>query len=256
MSGMVRFIPNQRTKSILVVSPQQTYLTRAERWIRSLDAKAQGTEKQLFTYSVRNRPAAELVEIIESMFSIFAPQLRRRAAATSPRVTSRQRCNRLRPKQAEVAHPPSGSPLGRRPAPALRSEVGTPAHNPTRRRRARHSARRGSGDEERVRVSVDELEQHTPHPCLAPGLSARAADHPKPRHRSEPGDDRSDRSLKSLSPTTSSSGCGGIWTARSRATVSPVVAPSARSSRGSPTPWPRLTRRSHSMLSIRSPKST
>ena len=69
---MVRFIPNQRTKSILVVSPQQTYLTRAERWIRSLDAKAQGAEKQLYTYSVRNRPASELVEIIESMNAILS----------------------------------------------------------------------------------------------------------------------------------------------------------------------------------------
>ena len=69
MSSMVRFIPNLRTKSILVISPQQTYLTRAERWIRTLDAKAQGAEKQLFTYSVRNRAASELVEIIESMFS-------------------------------------------------------------------------------------------------------------------------------------------------------------------------------------------
>ena len=59
MSGMVRFIPNQRTKSILVISPQQTYLTRAE---RALDA---GSRKAVFTHSVRNRPAVELVEIIE-----------------------------------------------------------------------------------------------------------------------------------------------------------------------------------------------
>ena len=101
MSGMVRFIPNQRTKSILVVSPQQTYLTRAERWIRSLDAKAQGTEKQLFTYSVRNRPAAELVEIIESMFGSspraaspggrnVAPRYQQ-AAVQSPQVGSKQK---------------------------------------------------------------------------------------------------------------------------------------------------------------------
>ena len=140
MSGMVRFIPNQRTKSILVVSPQQTYLTRAERWIRSLDAKAQGTEKQLCRRArVQNRPASELVEIIKSMFGSSPRAASPGGLATSPRVTSRQRCNRHRWKQVEVAR--RLAPLGHRPAPALRLEEGTPAHNRTRRRRARHSAR-------------------------------------------------------------------------------------------------------------------
>ena len=135
MSGMVRFIPNQRTKSILVVSPQQTYLTRAERWIRSLDAKAQGVEKRLFTYNVRNRPAEELVEIVESMFS------------SSPRSTG-QRGHSVAPRQQQaVVKSPQveGSKGGAAPAAGAQADpwnvsLSTPS----------------SSEEDRVRVSVDE----------------------------------------------------------------------------------------------------
>jgi general secretion pathway protein D len=69
MAGMVRFIPNQRLKAILVISPQRAYLARAETWIRKFDAQAEGSEKQFFTYSVQNRRAQELVDVLQSMFS-------------------------------------------------------------------------------------------------------------------------------------------------------------------------------------------
>ena len=42
-----------RLGAILVISPQSQYLRRAENWVRRLDAQAQGSEKQLFTYSVQ-----------------------------------------------------------------------------------------------------------------------------------------------------------------------------------------------------------
>src|SRR5208283_414697 len=44
------------------------YLSRARAWIERLDARAQGTEKQFFTYRVQNRPAKELLEVLASMF--------------------------------------------------------------------------------------------------------------------------------------------------------------------------------------------
>jgi general secretion pathway protein D len=69
MAGMVQFLPNKRLGAILVISPQSQYLRRAETWIRRLDAQAQGSEKQLFTYSVQNRRAQELVDVLQSMFS-------------------------------------------------------------------------------------------------------------------------------------------------------------------------------------------
>lgn len=69
MKGMVQFLPNERLKSILVVSSQPAYLAKAEMWIKRLDSRAQGNDKQLFTYKVQNRPAKELVDIINDMFS-------------------------------------------------------------------------------------------------------------------------------------------------------------------------------------------
>jgi general secretion pathway protein D len=137
ISGMVRFIPNQRTKSILVVSPQQTYLTRAERWIRSLDAKAQGVEKRLFTYNVRNRPAEELVEIVESMFSSSPRNTGQRGRSVAPRQQ----------QQAAVKSPQGEGSKGGLPSPATGAQP-----DPWNVSLSTQS----SSEEDRVRVSVDE----------------------------------------------------------------------------------------------------
>ncbi len=68
MSGQIRFIGNKRLAAILVISSQSQYLSRARAWIERLDARAQGTEKQFFTYRVQNRPAKELLQVLASMF--------------------------------------------------------------------------------------------------------------------------------------------------------------------------------------------
>lgn len=69
MAGMVQFLPNRRLGAILVITPQQQYLARAVTWIRKLDNQAEGNEKQFYTYSVQNRSAQELVNVLQSMFS-------------------------------------------------------------------------------------------------------------------------------------------------------------------------------------------
>jgi general secretion pathway protein D len=69
MAGMVQFLPNKRLGAILIVSAQPKYLSRAESWVRRLDAQAEGSEKQFFTYAVQNRRAQELVDVLQSMFS-------------------------------------------------------------------------------------------------------------------------------------------------------------------------------------------
>lgn len=66
---MVRFLPNNRLRSILLASQQRDYLARAEMWIRRLDGRAQGQEQQLFTYKVQHRNAKEMVSLINEMFS-------------------------------------------------------------------------------------------------------------------------------------------------------------------------------------------
>jgi general secretion pathway protein D len=69
MSGMVRFLPNNRLKAVLVITPQREYLTRAEDWVRKLDAQARGTERQFYTYAVQNRRAQDLLSALQALFS-------------------------------------------------------------------------------------------------------------------------------------------------------------------------------------------
>ncbi len=68
MGGMIRFIGNKRLSSILVISSQPQYLSRARAWIEKLDARAEHSEKQFFTYRVQNRPAKELMTVLTSIF--------------------------------------------------------------------------------------------------------------------------------------------------------------------------------------------
>jgi general secretion pathway protein D len=67
--GVVQFVPNRRLGAILVMSPQKQYVDRARSIIQRLDTYAQAQEKQLFTYSVQNRPAKELADILQSVFA-------------------------------------------------------------------------------------------------------------------------------------------------------------------------------------------
>jgi general secretion pathway protein D len=69
LKGRVRFIANTRLSAILVVTSQPSYLPRAQTWIRRLDAKANGAERQLHVYQVQNRPVSELASVLQSMFS-------------------------------------------------------------------------------------------------------------------------------------------------------------------------------------------
>jgi general secretion pathway protein D len=69
MTGMVQFIANKRLKSILVISKQPRYLAQAQQWVRRLDSRAVGTQKQLYTYMLRNRQVKEVIEVLNSVFS-------------------------------------------------------------------------------------------------------------------------------------------------------------------------------------------
>jgi general secretion pathway protein D len=69
MAGMVHFVPNRQLGAVLVISPQQKYLTRAAEWVRRFDSQAEGTEKQFYTYTAQNRRAQELVDVLLPMFT-------------------------------------------------------------------------------------------------------------------------------------------------------------------------------------------
>jgi general secretion pathway protein D len=68
LKGVLRFVPNTRLKSILVITSRSRYLKETSAWIARLDRAAGQTEARLHVYHVQNRPAAELAEILQSIF--------------------------------------------------------------------------------------------------------------------------------------------------------------------------------------------
>jgi general secretion pathway protein D len=85
LKGRVRFIANTRLSAILVVTSQPSYLPRAQTWIRRLDAKAAGSERQLHVYQVQNRPVTELAGVLQSMFSNEMKVVKQPTRSVSPR---------------------------------------------------------------------------------------------------------------------------------------------------------------------------
>ena len=63
--GMVRFIPNRRLKSILVISARPEYLRKAETWMNRIDMVSRAVEKQVHVYHIQNRGAVELAALEE-----------------------------------------------------------------------------------------------------------------------------------------------------------------------------------------------
>ena len=76
--GIVRFVPNSRLKSVLVISSRPEYLRKAEGWLRRMDLAGQATEKQVQVYHVQNRAASELAVLLQK---VYASQSGSRAGA-------------------------------------------------------------------------------------------------------------------------------------------------------------------------------
>ncbi|MCB1385660.1 MAG: type II secretion system secretin GspD [Nitratireductor sp.] len=66
---VIRFVPNERLKSVLVITSRPQYLARAARWIDKLDRIANSNEEQLFVYNIQNRPAKEMAAVLQSVLS-------------------------------------------------------------------------------------------------------------------------------------------------------------------------------------------
>ena len=66
--GIVRFVPNKRLKSIIVISSRPEYLNKAAGWIKRLDMVGAAVEKQVNVYHVQNRPAAELAQLLQKVY--------------------------------------------------------------------------------------------------------------------------------------------------------------------------------------------
>ncbi|MBX5268667.1 type II secretion system secretin GspD [Rhizobium sp. NLR17b] len=64
---IIRFIPNERLNSVLVITSRPAYLQRASSWIQKLDRLASTNEEQLFVYDIQNRPAKELAKVLQAV---------------------------------------------------------------------------------------------------------------------------------------------------------------------------------------------
>lgn len=65
----MRFVPNERLNAVLVISPRPAYLSRAADWIARLDTLAETSDEQMFVYTIQNRPAKELAEVLRSVLA-------------------------------------------------------------------------------------------------------------------------------------------------------------------------------------------
>jgi len=68
LAGMFRFVPLERLSSIMVITYQPEYLTKAEQWINILDRGAAGAGKQLYVYRVKNLEAPILAGYLTQIF--------------------------------------------------------------------------------------------------------------------------------------------------------------------------------------------
>lgn len=109
MNGMIQFIGNKRLNAILVVTSQPAYLERARAWIERLDARAQTSEKQLYTYRVQNRPAKELLAVLTAMFPSETGG--RAAASISPRQSQSEVSSANNALFGQNGNPPT-NPIG------------------------------------------------------------------------------------------------------------------------------------------------
>jgi general secretion pathway protein D len=68
LAGMFRFLPIERTNSILVITPRPEYLERAGEWIGRLDRGGNDAGSQLYVYYVKNVKAKDLAGNLSDIF--------------------------------------------------------------------------------------------------------------------------------------------------------------------------------------------
>ena len=88
LKGILRFVPNDRLRSVLVISKRSKYLNEASRWIRKLDVLAQSGEDSLHVYHVQNRNASDLAKILDSVLGAGAGNAAAAEGRVAPKLTA------------------------------------------------------------------------------------------------------------------------------------------------------------------------
>jgi general secretion pathway protein D len=68
IKGVVRFVPNRRLKSVLVLTSQPAYLNKAAAWIQRIEYVGKAAEKKVHVYHVQTRPATELSRLLQQIY--------------------------------------------------------------------------------------------------------------------------------------------------------------------------------------------
>ncbi|KPX82381.1 proteinral secretion pathway protein D [Pseudomonas amygdali pv. mellea] len=67
LAGMVRFLPIERTNSVVAISSQPEYLREVGEWIHTID-EGGGNEPQMYVYDVRNMKATDLAKYLRQIY--------------------------------------------------------------------------------------------------------------------------------------------------------------------------------------------
>lgn len=67
-AGLFKFIPMERMNSIMIITPQPTYLKEAKRWIEKLDQSESVDSERLYVYRVQHGRATDLVNVLAGIF--------------------------------------------------------------------------------------------------------------------------------------------------------------------------------------------
>ncbi|WP_268796935.1 type II secretion system secretin GspD [Pseudomonas huanghezhanensis] len=67
LAGMVRFLPIERTNSVVAFSSQPEYLNEVGNWIHTID-EGGGNEPQMYVYDVRNMKATDLAKYLRQIY--------------------------------------------------------------------------------------------------------------------------------------------------------------------------------------------
>ena len=78
LAGMVRFLPIERTNSVVAISSQPEYLHEVGEWIHTID-EGGGNEPQMYVYDVRNMKATDLARYLRQIYG--SGQIKEEAAA-------------------------------------------------------------------------------------------------------------------------------------------------------------------------------
>jgi general secretion pathway protein D len=93
LAGMFRFVPLERLASIMVITPQEAYLEKAAKWIKTLDRGAAGSGVQLYVYRVKNLEAQVLANYLSILFGgqTSQPNQNRSRGTLAPGLQEAQR---------------------------------------------------------------------------------------------------------------------------------------------------------------------